>query len=373
LDHLQLGPTPESSTRELLNDAHRFVEEFSEQIAIGPLQIYYSALPFTSHHTLLFKTFQSESSAEVVTMAPISPAPKTRNRLPLLLTSFGTRSTPPNHRDSAITLIAFSPDSTRIVTASVDHTMTLWNLTSGTLIATLKGHFGPVSSITFSLDGKRMVSGSYDCTIQLWNSRTGTHTAKLTGHSAAICSLAFSRDRTHVVSGSDDHSVRLWDTAARRCITTVMMRLEKIVSVTFLPEGIRALSISPGDIVRLWDPTTRKCIAAFNGRLGIDSIKFSPDGTHVMSAVGDKLMLWESTTGQQIPEFEGCTPTIVSHHCTLEDRWVLMLTRYRSTRVCLLPAKYDRGVGLVKVSNEKKIAIGYSIGSLVFIDLSGVQ
>jgi WD40 repeat protein len=56
-----------------------------------------------------------------------------------------------------VTSAAFSPDGTRIVTASFDATARLWDATTGAAIATLKGHEKNVNSAAFSPDGRRIV------------------------------------------------------------------------------------------------------------------------------------------------------------------------------------------------------------------------
>ena len=53
---------------------------------------------------------------------------------------------------------AFSPDGSRIVTASNDKTARVWDAATGIAIAVLSGHEGPVWSAAFSPDGSRIVT-----------------------------------------------------------------------------------------------------------------------------------------------------------------------------------------------------------------------
>ena len=64
---------------------------------------------------------------------------------------------------------AFSPDGTRVVTASEDKTARVWEAAEGKEIAVLKGHAGVVESAAFSPDGKRVVTASRDKTARLWD------------------------------------------------------------------------------------------------------------------------------------------------------------------------------------------------------------
>ncbi|MDT9226857.1 MAG: WD40 repeat domain-containing protein, partial [Limnospira sp. PMC 1279.21] len=69
------------------------------------------------------------------------------------------------------------------VSASEDETLKLWDLETGTELATLTGHSGSVKAVAITPDGKRAVSASDDNTLKLWDLERGTELATLTGHS----------------------------------------------------------------------------------------------------------------------------------------------------------------------------------------------
>lgn len=63
--------------------------------------------------------------------------------------------------------VTFSPDSSRLASASLDGTIKLWEVPSGDCVATLVGHNEWVVSVAFSLNGNSLASASYDRMVKL--------------------------------------------------------------------------------------------------------------------------------------------------------------------------------------------------------------
>jgi WD40 repeat protein len=92
---------------------------------------------------------------------------------------------------------AFSPDGTRIVSASgsADKTSRIWDAVSGTgVVGPLRGHDDWVAFST------RIVSGSQDKTVRIWDAMSGIEMGPpMRGHDDVVTSAAFSPDGARTV------------------------------------------------------------------------------------------------------------------------------------------------------------------------------
>ena len=106
---------------------------------------------------------------------------------------------------------AFSPDGSRIVTASGDKTARIWDAATAKQIAVLLGHDTDVFSAAFSPDGSRVVTASADHTARIWDAASAKEITVLRGHEDELWSAAFSPDGSRIVTASHDGTARVWD------------------------------------------------------------------------------------------------------------------------------------------------------------------
>ena len=118
----------------------------------------------------------------------------------------------PHGYGGALTSVAFSPDSRRLLTTSEDQFVRVWDAATGTHLHDLAGHGNTLFCAAYSPDGSRIASGGRDDNVRIWDAETFEPVAHFGGHEDYVYSLAWRADSQQLISGSGDHTVRIWDT-----------------------------------------------------------------------------------------------------------------------------------------------------------------
>ena len=159
---------------------------------------------------------------------------------------------------------AYSPDGTRIVTASVDKTARVWDAQTGAVLAVLNGHGDAVESAAFSPDGTRIVTASADNSARIWDAHSGAQRVVLAGHTGSVQSAAYSPDGSRIVTASADHSTRIWDAGTGKLLRTLGGHSDTVYSAAYSPDGNRIVTASADRSARVWDARSGAQISLYS-------------------------------------------------------------------------------------------------------------
>jgi WD40 repeat protein len=193
--------------------------------------------------------------------------------------------------------VAFSPDGTRLASAGEDRTVRVWDAAGGKELFACKGHTDAVRAVAFSPDGRRLASASADRTVKVWDPATGKEEVTLRGHTDAVTGVVFTPDGSRLVSGSRDGTVRVWAPAAQEART--LRYGQDVTGVAFSPDGRRVAAGGADRAVKVWDAATGKEELNLTGATDrVECVAFSPDGRRLAAGGRDRAVrLWDAQTG----------------------------------------------------------------------------
>lgn len=291
------------------------------------------------------------------------------------------QQTLPSHKVLILSL-AFSDDGCLVASGSVDHTIQVWNVKSGSCIQTLKGHTGAVMSVTFQPQkgvepDYILASTGQDGCVKLWNisnqeciqtlDEAGLPVRSVTfnfsGDQLAIgyldgqvsllhvpsqrrqwlssdvnsqeSPLAYSPDDRHLAVGYSDGRIQLWDVHQAQRVRILQGHTTQIFSVAYSTDGQMLASSSGDNTVRIWDLKTGQCLKCLQGHTSrVSTVAFHPDNLCLASGSEDSTVrVWDVKTGQLLKCLNGYSDYVWS-------------VAYSPTRAVVASGSNDRGLRL---------------------------
>jgi hypothetical protein len=195
----------------------------------------------------------------------------------------------------------------RVVSASVDKTLKVWDLESGRELATLEGHTEEVVACAVTLDGRRLISASNRDTLKVWNLGSGRVLANLGKHDDSLTACALTPDGRRIISASHDASLRVWNLRSGRLLAVLEGHTDAVSSCVVTPCGRHVVSTSWDETLKIWNLKSGRELNTLEGHTWmVDACAVTPCGHRVVSASWDRtLKIWDLATGHCLATIHG--------------------------------------------------------------------
>lgn len=151
----------------------------------------------------------------------------------------------------------------------------------------------------------------------------------LSGHRQPITALAFHPIFSSLASCSEDGIVKIWDWELGEIEKTIKAHTKSVLDIDYGgpdPACPLLASCSSDLTIKIWDPSADYAnIRTLTGHdHTISSIKFTPNGTYLISASRDKtIRIWDVQSGYAIRTIRGHTDWIKSVAPSLDGEYIL--------------------------------------------------
>ncbi|ODN00958.1 U5 small nuclear ribonucleoprotein 40 kDa protein, partial [Orchesella cincta] len=222
--------------------------------------------------------------------------------------------------------LRFNFDGTALYTASVDKTVGVWDVSTGSRIKRLKGHTNFVNAVGEAKTGPPLVvSGSDDAQVRVWDIRRRGSVVNLNSV-YQVTAVSFGESAQQIVSGGIDNEIKVWDLRKAEIAFTLKGHTDTITCLDLSPDGSYVLSNSMDGTMRIWDirpfAPRERCMKVFQGHShGFEKYllkcAWSKDGQRVASGSSDRYVyVWDSNSRQiqyQLPGHEGSVVGVDFH------------------------------------------------------------
>ncbi|HEV3383333.1 MAG TPA: WD40 repeat domain-containing protein, partial [Gemmata sp.] len=302
---------------------------------------------------------------------------------------------------------AFSPDGTRVVTASSSArtpalrnqnlfepdgksgNVQIWDWKNGTRVV------GPIPTpseprgIAFRPDSRTLAVVCADYRVVLVDPGTGAVTQHLdpgvrTRPRNANLWLSngearFNPDGQFLVTWEMTPQVHVWDPDGGRLIHTLAHN-DRVFNVAFHPTDPELIATCGLEsVTRIWNMKTGKLVVALNHPQWVNSVQFSPDGTELIACSNDGfLRLWDWKAGKLKDGWALHSTIFGDPHITADRRWLvtqspgsLQVTDWRS-KTPVSPQwnlKPNFNLAMDIPNGRHRVIVGGFSGSLVGYDL----
>lgn len=164
----------------------------------------------------------------------------------------------------------------------------VWDVATASVVQRMEGHRDSVLGVAWSPDDSRIATASDDRTARIWDAATGEELAMLEGHTSGVLDCCWSPDGAYLLTGSRDYKARRWVLAtgeSERWSDNNCVR-----SVDWHPGGAVVATSGVDKTLKFRNSTTGSVLATIDDGIDLGSVvmksRFDPQGVHVAAAYG---------------------------------------------------------------------------------------
>jgi len=219
-------------------------------------------------------------------------------------------------RPGRVHTLSWSPDGAYIASAGDDRVVRIWEVTSGETVFTYHEHTERLLALAWSPSGEYIASAG-DYIIRVWDAVTGEAVSVYSGHSNVVQSLAWSPDGQYLASAGRDATARILSDgtgvkAATWCHTVYSGHKSIIQALSWSPDSARVVTASADCTAQVWEALSGRHLLTYHGHArALKAVAWSPDGRYIATAGADEtVQIWDARNGDHVLTYHKHTDTV---------------------------------------------------------------
>lgn len=196
---------------------------------------------------------------------------------------------------SRVPRVAFHPTGNYLISASLDCSWKLWDMTRLQSIA--EGtHLGGIYNSKFHPDGALLCSTGMEGLASVWDLRSGNQIMNLQGHSGPIYATDFSENGYDLVTAGADGQVIAWDLRNSKDPCVIPAHTSTVSDVKFIKSGSALVTCSYDKTIKVWSAGNWTPCAVFNEPEKVTAVDISGELSCIVTGRFDRCVnLWETS------------------------------------------------------------------------------
>ncbi|MGH3626062.1 MAG: hypothetical protein ACRDRL_01245, partial [Sciscionella sp.] len=235
---------------------------------------------------------------------------------------------------ASVRAVSWSPDGTRLASASRDGTVRIWDAETGAELLVLGDRDGLLDAVAWSPDCISVAACGRGCPISVFDTRNGARVAALELPDFTR-DISFSPDGSRLAAASRDRVIRLFDTLTWRTVVELNGHGDEIWGVAWSPDGGQLASVSHDKTAIIWDAKTGTAQRIFTAHKRLmQGVGWSPDGSRIIASASDgKIMMWDAAGDRPADSIAGYRDTPSWIRWSPDGRRIAFVCGDRTSRI----------------------------------------
>ncbi|MDA1050235.1 MAG: hypothetical protein O3C40_07115 [Planctomycetota bacterium] len=141
--------------------------------------------------------------------------------------------------ESPVKSIAVSPDGKWLAMAEESGKLRLFELPTGSLARTIEAHAGGATSVAFSTDSSKLVSGGQDQSLRVWNVVDGQSAGSI-ATPAVVNAVVYAAENSQIATAGADNIIRVWALPDPAAVAALLAAAEKATAEQVAADKVAA-------------------------------------------------------------------------------------------------------------------------------------